>query len=128
MLTDATPNTQAGEIMGGAASTRPLSTIVPAAGQTGDAPVIALEGVHKRFNDIYALRNVSISIESGEVFSLLGPTGSGKSTLVKLLLGFLQPDEGTVSLFGTTDPRSVAARIGYMPERPYFHHNFTGRD
>ena len=82
----------------------------------------------KRFNDIYALRNISLSIQGGEVFSLLGPTGSGKSTLVRLLLGFLQPDEGTVTVFGVSEPRNVAARIGYMPERPYYHHNFTGRD
>jgi ABC-2 type transport system ATP-binding protein len=132
MLTDTDPNTQAGETLGmsgaGAASSRALSAVGTIADQTGDSPVVALEGVHKRFNDIYALSNVSISIQRGEVFSLLGPTGSGKSTLVRLLLGFLQPDEGTVSLFGTTDPRSVAARIGYMPERPYYHHNFTGRD
>src|SRR6476620_8811020 len=67
----------------------------------GYAPVVALEGVHKRYNDIYALRNISITVQPGEVFSLLGPTGSGKTTLVRLLLGFLQPDEGTISLFGT---------------------------
>lgn len=96
--------------------------------QTVDAPVIALEGVHKRFNDIYALRNISFSLQPGEVFGLLGPTGSGKTTLVRLLLGFLQPDEGTISLFGTSDPQLAKARIGYMPELPHYHHNFTGRD
>jgi len=89
---------------------------------------IALFGITKRFNDIYALRNVSITIQPGEVFGLLGPTGSGKSTLIRMLLGFLQPDEGSICVFGSADPQTARARIGYMPERARYHHNFTGRD
>jgi ABC-type multidrug transport system ATPase subunit len=89
---------------------------------------VTLQGITKSFNDIYALRNVSITIQPGEVFGLLGPTGAGKSTLVKLLLGLLQPDEGTISVFGSADPQVVKARTGYMPERARYHHNFTGRD
>ncbi len=94
----------------------------------GEADAVVLQGITKRFNDIYALRNVSITIQPGEVFGLLGPTGSGKTTLVRLLLGFLQPEEGSLSLFGTTDLQAVKSRIGYMPERPHYHSNFTGRD
>jgi ABC-2 type transport system ATP-binding protein len=94
----------------------------------GEADAVALQGITKRFNDIYALRNISITIQPGEVFGLLGPTGSGKTTLVRLLLGFLQPDEGNLSLFGTSDLQAVRSRIGYMPERPHYHPNFSGRD
>jgi len=94
----------------------------------GEADAVALQGITKRFNDIYALRNVSITIKPGEVFGLLGPTGSGKTTLARLLLGFLLPDEGSLSLFGTPDLLAVRSRIGYMPEHPHYHANFTGRD
>src|SRR6266705_2946501 len=104
MLKDADLNTQTGEAVGGVASTGPLTATGRAAEQMGNPPAVALEGVHKRFNDIYALSNVSITIQPGEVFTLLGPTGSGKSTLVRLLVGFLQPDEGRIALFGATDP------------------------
>lgn len=114
----------------------PVGTVVgeispefaPVPERVGEPPAVLLRGVSKRFNDIYALRDTSITIGRGDVFGLLGPSGSGKSTLVRLLLGFVQPDEGTVSVFGSSDPESVKARIGYMPERPHFHHNFTGRD
>jgi ABC-2 type transport system ATP-binding protein len=93
-----------------------------------DLPVIALEGVSKRFNDIYALRDISVTVRGGEVFCLLGPTGAGKSTLVRLLVGFLQPDEGVVALFGATDPQLARSRLGYMPENPRYHPSFSGRD
>ncbi|MEO8288081.1 MAG: ABC transporter ATP-binding protein [Chloroflexota bacterium] len=123
MLNEANLYTQVGESVG------PTSgNVAPVREPGGASPVVALQGVHKRFNDIYALRNISITISPGEVFGLLGPTGSGKSTLVKLLLGFLQPDEGTVSLFGSGDVAAAKARIGYLPENPRYHPNFTGRD
>ncbi len=125
MLTDANPNTQVGEAVGGVAMTGQAMEVMEPAGV---AAAVALQGITKRFNDIYALRNISITIQPGEVFGLLGPTGSGKTTLVRLLLGFLQPDEGSLSLFGTTDLQVVRPRIGYMPERPHYHPNFTGRD
>ncbi len=92
-------------------------------------PVIDLSSVNKHFKDIYALRNVSITVRAGEVFGLLGPTGSGKSTLLRLVLGFLRPDEGKVSVFGADEPGEMVearGRIGYLAEHPYFHPNFTG--
>ncbi|MEO5953729.1 MAG: ABC transporter ATP-binding protein, partial [Chloroflexia bacterium] len=92
-------------------------------------PVVILDGTSKRLKDIYALRNVSITVRRGELFGLLGPTGAGKSTLLKLVLGFLRPDEGTVSVFGAEEPADMAearGRIGYLPEHPHFHPNFSG--
>src|SRR3954471_18954219 len=128
MVADANANTRRGDSAGGdvSAESTPGIGLVPE--HTGGSPAIALEGVQKRFNDIYALKGVSVTVEPGQVFGLLGPSGSGKSTLVKLLLGFLQPDEGTVSAFGTSAAETAKARIGYMPERPHYHHTFTGRD
>jgi ABC-2 type transport system ATP-binding protein len=88
-----------------------------------------MRSISKRFRDIYALRNIYLTLRQGEVYGLLGPSGSGKSTLLKVLLGFLRPDEGTVTLFGVEvgDSRAEAlGRVGYLPEHPHFQPNFSG--
>jgi gliding motility-associated transport system ATP-binding protein len=62
---------------------------------------------------------VSFEISAGEIVGLLGPNGAGKTTMLKILTGFLQPDEGSVEVDGLdvlTRPREVQARIGYLPE------------
>ncbi len=97
-------------------------------GSVLEPPIISIEQVGKRFNNVVALREVSLVIERGEMFGLLGPNGAGKSTLLKLLLGFLRPDEGGIRLFGSTDLTRAHARLGYLPERPRYHGNFTGRE
>jgi ABC-type multidrug transport system ATPase subunit len=94
--------------------------------QESDPSILLLKGVSKRFNDIYALRNISLNISRGEVFGLLGTTGAGKTTLLKMVMGFLLPDEGEIQVFGSTEAQAVRARTGYLPEHPYFHPNFTG--
>lgn len=101
---------------------------VPKEEQAGNAPVVKIERVSKRFRSVAALRGVSLIIPQGEIFGLLGPNGAGKSTLIKLLLGFLEPDDGKIMLFGSPNLARAHARIGYLPERPTYHGNFTGRE
>jgi ABC-2 type transport system ATP-binding protein len=87
------------------------------------APIVDVARVTKVFRDFWgrrkalALDAVTFQVQRGEVFGLLGPNGSGKSTTLKLLLGLLHPNSGTLRLFGTppSDVR-IKARIGYMPE------------
>jgi ABC-2 type transport system ATP-binding protein len=95
--------------------------------QPTNTEVVRLERITKRFKNIYALRNVSLRIQQGEIFGLLGAKGAGKSTLTKLLLGFLHPDGGTIQLFGSPDIQRARARIGYLPESAHYHRNFTAR-
>lgn len=71
--------------------------------------IAELRGVTKRYNDVVALRDVSLRLEPGRVTAVLGPNGAGKTTAVKLLIGLMRPTSGTSTLFGT-DPRSLAAR------------------
>lgn len=69
-----------------------------------------------------ALQDLSIDVRRGEIFGLVGPNGSGKTTTLKLLLGLIKPTTGTVSIFGR-GPRDVAVkqRIGFLPDGPYFY-------
>ena len=69
-----------------------------------------------------ALEELSIDVKRGEIFGLVGPNGSGKTTTLKLLLGLIKPTSGTISIFGR-GPRDVAVkqRIGFLPDGPYFY-------
>lgn len=97
--------------------------------------VIEIESVAKTFRDFWlrptvkAVDNLSFTVAEGEVFGLLGPNGSGKSTTIKMLLGLLNPDAGSVKLFGKP-PKTLAARkdLGYLPELSYLHPFLTARE
>jgi ABC-2 type transport system ATP-binding protein len=71
---------------------------------------------------VKALDDLSLDVRAGEVFGLLGPNGSGKTTTIKLLLGLIRPTGGDAFIFGR-DPgdREVKARIGYLPEETYLY-------
>ncbi len=81
----------------------------------------AIEANHlsKRYGRTQALGDVSFTIGKGEVIGLLGPNGAGKTTLMKILTGYLEPDEGDAKIHGLdviADPLATAARVGYLPE------------
>jgi ABC-2 type transport system ATP-binding protein len=83
---------------------------------------IAVETRHltRRFGAITAVRDVSLSIGQGEVFGLLGPNGSGKTTTIRMLCGLLAPSEGTAMVAGvevTEAPDRIKERIGYMSQK-----------
>ena len=84
---------------------------------TGD---IVIQEVSKRFADHQALRSVSLEVEPGELFGLIGPDGAGKTTLMRAICTLLLPDEGEITVRGFS-VRSQAGRIrsliGYMPQR-----------
>ncbi len=99
---------------------------LPAAVQPfGEASVAVLSTVdlRKNYGAIEALRGVSLSVEPGQIFGLLGQNGAGKSTMVKILLGIVRKSEGEAFLLGypagTTDLRK---KVGYLPED----HQFPG--
>lgn len=97
--------------------------------------VIVLKGVAKTFRDFWlrptvsAVENLDLTIRRGEIFGLLGPNGSGKSTTIKMILGLLKPDAGSVSLFGLP-PQNIRSRerLGYLPELSYLHPFLTARE
>src|SRR5204862_5277690 len=80
---------------------------------------IAIDKLSKSYGRINALSGVSFKIEPGEVIGLLGPNGAGKTTLMKILTGYLEPDEGDVRVHGidvVASPIAAQRRIGYLPE------------
>ena len=82
--------------------------------------VVDIKDVSKSYGDIHALQNVSLSVEEGEMFGLIGPDGAGKSTLYRLLATLLVPDRGSLTMLGldtVRDYRKLRNLIGYMPER-----------
>ncbi len=88
-----------------------------------------LTSVTKRYGEIIAVDNVNLTIKQGEIFGLLGPNGSGKSTTLKMLLGLVHPDEGSVTVLGTPveqDPVAVKRMVGYVPEAPRLYEFLTG--
>ena len=81
--------------------------------------MITVTGLKKSYGPVEALRGVSFQVEQGEIVGLLGPNGAGKTTLIKILTGFLQPDEGSATIAGVDvlqDPLAVQRQIGYLPE------------
>ncbi len=69
-----------------------------------------------------ALHGLTIDVKRGEIFGLVGPNGSGKTTTLKLLLGLIKPTAGEVSVFGRgPDDVAVKQRIGFLPDGPYFY-------
>lgn len=83
---------------------------------------LVVQGVSKQYGNQFALDNVDITIESGEVFGLVGVNGAGKTTLIKSVLNLIRHDSGDISLFG--NPASHASsrrRLQYLPEKftPY---------
>jgi zinc transport system ATP-binding protein len=78
-------------------------------------PAVEFEDVSFAYESTPVLEHVSVAIAPGESISIVGPNGGGKTTLVKLILGLLEPDEGAVRVFGQP-PRHVRLRMGYMPQ------------
>jgi ABC-2 type transport system ATP-binding protein len=80
-------------------------------------PVIETRDLRKRYRQVQALKGVSLQVEKGEIYGLLGQNGAGKTTLVKILLGIVRSPEGEASLFdrpaGTAD---IRRKVGYLPE------------
>jgi ABC-2 type transport system ATP-binding protein len=80
--------------------------------------VIILDSVTKKFGTFAAVDNVSYSIQKGETFALLGPNGAGKTTIVRMLLDFIKPSSGSITINGqpASDPES-RKHIGYVAEQ-----------
>jgi ABC-2 type transport system ATP-binding protein len=94
-----------------------------------NALVVSLQNIDKSFGRKQVLRDVSITVRKGEIFGFLGPNGSGKSTTIRVMLGVLYGNAGTITLFGEKDYTSpkVHARIGYLAGDMVLDDDLTGK-
>lgn len=79
------------------------------------SPIINIENLCYSYDDRTVLEDVNITIHDRDFIWIVGPNGGGKTTLLKLMIGLLQPDQGMVSVFGKP-PSQVRSRLGYMPQ------------
>ena len=87
------------------------------------SPIIEINNLHFSFDGNEVLKRVNLTVNKGEFLALIGPNGGGKTTLLKLMLGLLEPDQGTVRVF-KQPPRNVSRRIGYVPQDIHPNRNF----
>jgi ABC-2 type transport system ATP-binding protein len=92
-------------------------------------PAVKLAGLSKRYGDVTAVDYLDLDVRKGEILGLLGPNGSGKSTTLKMILGLVKPDSGSVNVLGIDvedDPVAVKRKVGYVPESPRVYEFLTG--
>jgi ABC-2 type transport system ATP-binding protein len=77
---------------------------------------LEVRNLKKSFGHNDVLKDVSFSVDQGEIFGLLGPNGAGKTTMIRIILNILRQDGGTVKIFGKEFSESIKEKIGYLPE------------
>ena len=85
----------------------------------GERDVVEVRDLVKRFGSVVAVDHISFSIRTGDIFGILGPNGSGKTTTIRMLCGLMRPTQGTAVVAGAdiaTEPEKVKSRIGYMSQ------------
>ena len=92
------------------------------------AEIISIENLTKRFGDVTALENISLSFERGKIYGIIGRNGSGKTVLFKLIIGYLKPSSGRVVVCGKEIGKDIdfADNIGIIIENPGFLGGYTG--
>jgi ABC-2 type transport system ATP-binding protein len=93
--------------------------------------LIEVEAAVKRYGPVVAVAGVSLSINAGEIYSLVGANGAGKSTLIRMIMGLTAPDAGRISICGEDYIHHAAAakrHLGYLPEELTLYNRLTGRE
>lgn len=88
-------------------------------GSIMELPVLEIKNVHKKYLSHSVLEGVGFSIPRGKIVGLLGPNGCGKTTILKLISGLLQLDEGEIRINGISPGQQTKSMISYLPERSY---------
>jgi ABC-2 type transport system ATP-binding protein len=92
---------------------------------------IETNGLTKRYGSLTAVNKLNLKVERNTIHGFLGPNGAGKTTTIKILVGLLKPNEGTVKIFGQEmqgDQADARLNIGYMPELPKFPKHLEGSE
>ena len=90
--------------------------------------ILSIENLHKSFGDFKAVDNISLNVHKGDIYGFLGPNGAGKSTTIRMILGLIQPDNGSIQINGENileKKRNYLNSIGALIERPDFYKNLS---
>ncbi|WP_141734373.1 ABC transporter ATP-binding protein [Oligoflexus tunisiensis] len=85
----------------------------------------------KNYGSFQAVKDLTLTVERGEIFGFLGPNGAGKTSTIKMLMGLLVPSSGSASIDGLDTQRhhvAVKSRVGYLPDHPHFLDYLRGRE
>ncbi len=95
-----------------------------------NSPIIEVSHLAKRFGTFEAVKDVSFTVHQGDVFGFLGPNGAGKSTTIRCMLSLIQPDAGSIRVFGSTyadNRKGILSKIGSIIEKPDFYKYLSAR-
>ena len=94
-------------------------------------PLLRLVRLSKRFGDRLAVEALTLDVAPGEIYGLIGPNGSGKTTTVKMIAGLYRPTAGQVLIAGIdlgAEPERAKGLLGYIPDEPFVYEKMTGRE
>ncbi|HEY9770247.1 MAG TPA: ATP-binding cassette domain-containing protein [Coleofasciculaceae cyanobacterium] len=95
------------------------------------AAAVLIENLQKSYGDIQAVKDISFTVEPGEIFGLLGPNGAGKTTIIRCLCTLAKPDNGKIEVGGISaiaSPKAVRQRLGYVAQEVAIDKVLTGRE
>ena len=87
--------------------------------------IVALDGLVKRFGNVQAVADLSLTVPSGCIYGFLGPNGAGKTTTLRMIMNFFRPDQGQIHMFGKPLGPHCKERLGYLPEEKGIYKNMT---
>jgi heme ABC exporter ATP-binding subunit CcmA len=106
----------------------PTSNPAPSRFEASTPPAVVLQRISKLFGRFAALHDLSVTLPVGRVYALLGENGAGKTTLLRILAGLSRPSRGSVRILGSSDVRTVTARIGYVAHTTLLYDELTARE
>lgn len=93
--------------------------------------MIELQHLSKNFSKTVAVNDLTLNIQTGEVFGFIGPNGAGKTTTIKMMGGIIEPSSGVILICGVnmkTEPERAKSKIGFIPDQPYLYEKLTGME
>jgi ABC-2 type transport system ATP-binding protein len=93
--------------------------------------MIELFQLGKNYGDFCAVKGLTLQVQQGEIFGLLGPNSAGKTTIIRMMAGLIRPTSGRILLGGkdpAREPEKAKAILGYIPDRPYLYEKLTGEE
>jgi ABC-2 type transport system ATP-binding protein len=93
--------------------------------------MIQILHLSKKFGNFFAVKDLTLQVNPGEIFGFLGPNGAGKTTTIRMMVGLMQPTSGQILLGGrdiSREPEKTKEILGYIPDRPYLYEKLTGEE